>query len=301
MSGIQPGMYVGRKSYGCDIVFEVKRIYTDPDGTLVALVGALAARLLAHAPLSDLEVLAETRIAEAVKHSMEAARSHLLRSMQRRAMMQEARRSHKQGAEGDGAAPEAYMDIPGSVLHLDGDENYLKQCLKHYHELGVPVTGIHVPEEDQPRRVEELLREHRPDVLVMTGHDGFSRKSKKRDDLAGYYNSKYFIEAVRRARGLRPEKDGLVIFAGACQSYYEAIIEAGANYASSPERELIHCFDPVFVAEKLCFTPLAETAAVHEVIEATITGKKGIGGIETRGLLRLGMPATGAEISAHAG
>lgn len=34
----------------------------------------------------------------------------------------------------------------------------------------------------------------------------------------------------------------LVIFAGACQSYFEAIISAGANFASSPARILIDFF-----------------------------------------------------------
>ncbi len=33
--------------------------------------------------------------------------------------------------------------------------------------------------------------------------------------------------------------DELVIFAGACQSHYEEIIKAGANFASSPHRILM--------------------------------------------------------------
>lgn len=290
MQDITPGACVGRKSYGFDIVFRVKSLYTAQDGTEMAWVGALGARLMANAPVDDLELVSESRIAEVEKHSLETGRSHLLQSMRKRAAILEARRSREQNPSEDGQPSESFVDIPGSVLHMDGDSGYLEQCLKHYRELGVPVIGLHVPEEEQPRRVVALLKEHRPDMLVMTGHDGFSRKKNPREDLSSYYNSRHFVEAVSQARELRPEKDGLVIFAGACQSFYEAIIGAGANYASSPERELIHCFDPVFVAEKVCFTPLSETTPVQEVIEGTITGKKGIGGIETRGLFRLGMP-----------
>ncbi len=46
-------------------------------------------------------------------------------------------------------------------------------------------------------------------------------------------------------------KKNTVIFAGACQSYFEAIISAGANFASSPARILIDFLDPIMVAEKL--------------------------------------------------
>lgn len=36
--------------------------------------------------------------------------------------------------------------MPGKVLHLDGDEAYLKKCLNFYEKIGVPVYGIHCHE-----------------------------------------------------------------------------------------------------------------------------------------------------------
>ena len=42
--------------------------------------------------------------------------------------------------------------------------------------------------------------------------------------------------------------DKLVIIAGACQSNYEELIKAGANFASSPKRVNIHCLDPAIIA-----------------------------------------------------
>ena len=43
-------------------------------------------------------------------------------------------------------------------------------------------------------------------------------------------------------------------FAGACQSHFEALIRAGANFASSPSRINIHALDPVYVVGKISFT-----------------------------------------------
>jgi len=82
----------------------------------------------------------------------------------------------------------------------------------------------------------------------------------------------------------------LVIFAGACQSYFEAILAAGANFASSPTRIFIHAYDPVFIAEKVAFTPISKTVDINDAITASVTGHDGVGGVETRGKFRLGMP-----------
>ncbi|MFH4155732.1 sporulation peptidase YabG, partial [Acinetobacter baumannii] len=80
-----------------------------------------------------------------------------------------------------------------------------------------------------------------------------------------------------------PSLDQLVIFAGACQSHFEALIRAGANFASSPSRINIHALDPVYVVGKISFTSFMERVNVWDVVRNTITGEKGLGGIETRG------------------
>ncbi|GIW48721.1 MAG: hypothetical protein KatS3mg079_197 [Caloramator sp.] len=109
-------------------------------------------------------------------------------------------------------------------------------------------------------------------------------------NLDSYRNSRYFVEAVRRAREYEPSYDDLVIFAGACQSFYEALIEAGANFASSPNRVFIHAMDPVFVCEKIAFSSISKFLNPKEIVDSTITGIKGIGGLETRGKYREGLP-----------
>ena len=164
-----------------------------------------------------------------------------------------------------------------------------------YKRLGMDVTGLHVREHMQPRRIQKLLVEFCPDILVLTGHDGYLNKSGKFSNLDNYRNSKYFIESVKRARRYEPSFDDLVIFAGACQSFYEEILRAGANFASSPHRVLIHCLEPVFITEKVAFSPIDKLVSIKDVIDSTITGIKGIGGFVTRGKLREGRPSSPYE------
>ena len=36
--------------------------------------------------------------------------------------------------------------MPGKVLQIDGDKEYLELCLDVYTELGIPAVGIAIPE-----------------------------------------------------------------------------------------------------------------------------------------------------------
>jgi spore coat assembly protein len=139
--------------------------------------------------------------------------------------------------------------------------------------------------------VSRLLKKYSPDLLVLTGHDAYlKRKGRDFSDLNNYRNSRYFVEATRAARRYEPSRDELIIFAGACQSHYEALLEAGANFASSPQRVFIHALDPVFVVKVVANTPIHAIANVSEAIASTFSGFDGIGGVESRGKLRLGLP-----------
>ena len=108
--------------------------------------------------------------------------------------------------------------------------------------------------------------------------------------INNYRNSYNFLKAVKEARKWQPDLDTLVIFAGACQSNYEALMKAGANYASSPGRIMIHALDPVFIVEKIACSRIDVVVPIEEILDQTITGVKGIGGFETRGKFRWAMP-----------
>jgi len=176
------------------------------------------------------------------------------------------------------------------VLHIDGDEDYLNLCLTTYRQLDIEAYGVSLAEKEQSRRIYGLLVKHNPDILVITGHDGLLKDKRDFNSIDNYRNSRYFIDSVKNARRFEPSLDDLVIFAGACQSHYEGILRAGANFASSPHRVFIHALDPVFIIEKVAFTSINKIISAKDVIAATITGIKGIGGVETRGKFREGLP-----------
>ena len=56
-----------------------------------------------------------------------------------------------------------------------------------------------------------------------------AHKRNSQDNL----HSLDFVEAIKKAREYQPDKDALVIFAGACQSYYELLVASGANFANN--------------------------------------------------------------------
>lgn len=280
----KPGDKVARKSYGKDLCFIV--VETDEESD-VAILKGVDVRLIADAPLSDLESVSddELREFETRANNME---HECMRLIQSRRTVDGEKRSLRFEARFE-SNPD-FFERPGRVLHLDGDGTYLQKCLQVYQELGIRATGQHIAESQMPSRVKSLLETYEPDILIVTGHDGVIRKGKDLADISNYRNSQNFVKTVRTARKHARSMDDLVIIAGACQSHFEAILDAGANFASSPQRIMIHALDPVFIAEKVAFTPINETINVYDVVRATYTGTDGVGGIESRGKYRLGLP-----------
>ena len=109
---------------------------------------------------------------------------------------------------------------------------------------------------------------------------GMIKKEREYNDIYNYRNSKYFIETVKEARRFERENaQEIVIFAGACQSYFEALIMAGANFASSPARILIDFLDPLIIAEKVATTDYLKYITMQDVEKELRDGKRGVGGI----------------------
>ena len=168
----------------------------------------------------------------------------------------------------------------GKILHLDGDRKYSEKSLKYYQKMGLKAIVKNIPENRQPKLVYNLLNFYKPDVLVITGHDGMFQREKGYNDIYNYRNSRHFIETVKEARRYeRENKCDIVIFAGACQSYYEALIMAGANFASSPARILIDFLDPLIIAEKVATTDYRKYVTIGDVEVELRDGRRGVGGI----------------------
>ncbi|MFC4620356.1 sporulation peptidase YabG [Camelliibacillus cellulosilyticus] len=282
--GIGIGDLVARKSYKCDVIFRVVKIDTEKG---VAELAGEDLRLCADSPLDDLEPISkEEREANEKKQKKLEARSNQLFRQDYQFLKAKREYTSTNGYR----ERLAYFEMPGRVLHIDGDPYYLKKCLRVYERLNVPVIGKHVKEEEMPNIVPELVRHIHPDILVLTGHDAYVKSKGSEDDIKAYRHSAHFIRTVKEVRYNIPHLDQLVIFAGACQSHFELLIRSGANFASSPTRINIHALDPVYLVSKISFTPFTDHVNVWDVLHNTLSGTEGLGGVETRGLLRTGMP-----------
>lgn len=128
---------------------------------------------------------------------------------------------------------------------------------------------------------------YNPDILIVTGHDAMLKNGTNYNNIYNYRNSRHFINTVREARKWESNSDKLVIFAGACQSFYEAIISAGADFASSPGRILIDFVDPLIVAEKIAITDEYKFVTSNEISREIREGVKGVSGIGAKGKKKL--------------
>lgn len=253
MNKIKKGDIVGRISYNKDIIFIVEDIR---DKKNVILKGAFE-RIIADSDINDLELMDQ-------------------REMSLKEKIKEFKLKKQENRMNE-------IGINGKILHLDGDKRYSEKSIKYYQKMGVNAIVKNIPENRQPRVVYNLLKMYKPDILVITGHDGMIRKEYGYYDIYNYRNSRHFIATVKEAR--RYEKDtntDLAIFAGACQSYFEAIMEAGANFASSPARILIDILDPLIIAKKIAITDGFKYIRIEDIESELRDGKRGVGGTGAR-------------------
>lgn len=269
MKKIKKGDIVARKSYGKDIIFYVKKIIKTKRENIAILCGLLE-RIEADSKIEDLEIIDE-RI---VKKNLEKQDEKVKERINKNRIIEEEKRLKQK-------------IVTGKILHLDGDKRYSQKSYNYYKKLGLNATVKNIPEYKQPKVVYNLLKIYNPDILVITGHDGMIKRGTNYNDIYNYRNSKHFIDTVKEARRYDKEKGKkLVIFAGACQSYFEALISAGANFASSPARILIDFLDPLIVAEKVATTEEYKYIVIDDITNELRDGKKGVGGIGSYGKMK---------------
>lgn len=252
---IKIGDYVTRKSYQNDIVFKV----IDIQGDNFILCGACI-RLLADSPYNDL-VLYEDNTSDDDFCTTFNEYKTLDRS--------------------------EYFYLPGKVLHIDGDENFLSKCMNFYKKNKIKAYGLYSLESELADNIYGYLEKYNPDILVITGHDAMY---KKRRSNGNYKNTDNFIRAISEARRFEKSHEKLLIIAGACQSNYEELIKAGANFASSPKRINIHALDPAIIACSLAFADKNTNIDLINILEKTKYGVEGMGGIITTGTMYIGYP-----------
>ena len=254
---INIGDFVTRNSYNNDTIFKVVDIKSD-----IAILKGVDIRLFADSKLSDLVKC------EYVNKDDEIECSLIIKEQLDRS---------------------EYFYLPAKVLHIDGDKDYLNRCLDFYKNANIYANGEHINERDLPNVIYKLLKKYKPDILIITGHDSIN-KSKDINDINNYKNSKNFVKSVFQAREYEKSHEKLVIIAGACQSDYEALIKAGANFASSPKRINIHALDPAIIAVNLALTERGTEINLIELLDKTKYGKDGMGGLKSTGMMYVGYP-----------
>ena len=277
MTKIKKGDIVARKSYGKDIIFSVKRIIKTANGDIAILCG-LVKRIEADSKVEDLEIIDKN----IVKQRLEKVDEEINKRADEKA------KRYKIGIISNENTELKQKIITGKILHLDGDRRYSQKSYYYYKKLGLNAIVKNIPEYKQPKEIYKLLKIYNPDILIITGHDGMIKRGTNYNDLYNYRNSKYFIDTVKEARRYDKENNKkTVIFAGACQSYFEAIMLAGANFASSPARILIDFLDPLVVAEKVATTEQYKYITIDDIVKELRDGKKRVGGIGANGKMKM--------------
>ena len=249
------GDLVTRNSYNNDIVFEI----IDIDNNICYLRGVYV-RLCADSEMNDLKKYSMSKEEDEFNPSLDD-----YRNLDRN----------------------EFFYLPGRVLHIDGDKIFLDKCMDFYKKNQIKAYGFFMDEAEIPNIVLEYLEKYNPDILVLTGHDALYRKKRGNDN---YKNTSSFVMAVKEARKYEKSHEKLIIVAGACQSNYEDLIKAGANFASSPKRINIHALDPAIIAGSLSFSDKNKPIDLINILKKTKYGTDGIGGIITNGTMYIGYP-----------
>ena len=258
------GDLVTRKSYNNDMVF---RIVDIRDGQ--AILSGFNIRLVADAYMDDLVIYKEEKEKLIKDDSNFVERLNDFVRLDR----------------------DEYFYLPGKILHIDADQDYLDRCMKFYKDMNILSYGLVMKESDIASSLFEHLEDIKPDVLVITGHDAFyDKKNLDYKSMKNYKNSSNFVDAVKVARNYEKDQEKLIIIAGACQSNYEELIKSGANFASSPKRINIHALDPAIIASSVSLSSKSKPINLLEMLDKTKSGKDGMGGIITNGTMYVGYP-----------
>ncbi|MEG0994384.1 MAG: sporulation peptidase YabG [Bacilli bacterium] len=254
------GDLVTRNSYGNDVVFRIVRLYEEK-----AVLKGVNIRLIADAFIDDLEkvtdknVITDKTIVESFRNSVKLDRDN-------------------------------YFYLPGKILHLDTDSDYLDRSLMFYKDINLKAIGYCIDKDISFEELKEWLEKHKPDILVLTGHDAYYKKLGKENNINAYKSSSNFKRMINIAREYEKSQDKLIIIAGACQSCYEELIKAGANFASSPKRVNIHALDPAVISSSVALTERSSNIDLLNILDKTKYGPKGMGGIITKGTMYVGYP-----------
>lgn len=282
MKKFRKGDIVGRISYNKDVIFEITNIIKTSNNKDIYILKGLTHRIEADSPAEDLEIIDKRIVNKKVKHIENQILERIEKYMQDEGYSIKTRKKFFNFSDDN---KRGFKKIyTGRILHLDGDKRYSNKSMKYYKSLGLDAIVKNIPENKQAKVIRMLLDRYNPDIIVITGHDGMIKKGTGFNDIYNYRNSRHFINTVYEARKWCEGKSkDVAIFAGACQSYYEAIMSAGANFASSPKRIMIDFIDPLIVAERIALTDNTRYLTIRDIEEELRDGRDGVDGIGSMG------------------
>ena len=187
---IKVGDIVSRNKYNNDTLFRVEKIEDD-----IYYLCGISIRLCADSELSDLKK----------EDSINEDRSNEEKFLEE---LNNDKKSYR----------DDYFYIPGKILHIDGDNEYLQKCLRFYKSAGIVAYGVYEKEENLYLNILKYLKDIKPDILIITGHDAYYNLKGNTENQKAYKNSDNFAKAVQIARNYEESYDKLKIIAGACQS-----------------------------------------------------------------------------------
>ena len=167
---------------------------------------------------------------------------------------------------------------------------YFKKCCSLYKKLNLTVDAYCIKECHQPLFISELLSLHHPDILILTGHDSMTKEKRYSMTPSDYKNSRFLNRLRRHGRSIKIMMILLYLLEGVNRICPEALMNAGANFASAPKRSLINIYDPVYVASILSTSSISTVIDLNVLLESGLFTDTDIGGLETRGKSRIIKP-----------
>ena len=269
MDKIKKGDIVTRNSYGNNILFYVEDIVKSRGMSPIVILKGVTIRIEASANPEDLRLESK----KIIKRELEEFENRI--NTKAKTLME--------FYNGKESSRRLFNENNSLIMHLDGDKKYAEKSAKIYDKFKLHAIVKNIKENKQPYEIRNLLNKYNPDVVVITGHDGMIKKGYRYNDIYNYRNSKFFVKTVQEIRNWEQGENRIAVFAGAYQSYYEAIIGAGANFASSPARILIDFMDPIIIAQRIANTPENKYITIEDIKNNLRDGERGVSGIGSYG------------------
>ena len=132
-------------------MFSVKRILKiDKNKKIAILIGIVDVRIVADAPLEDLEIVSKK---EQMQKELDSEK-RILNIIEKEKQRADNRRKE--------------IIHTGRILHLDGDKKYSQKSIMYYKKMGLNAIVRNIPEYKQPKVVYRLLTIYNPDIVVIT-------------------------------------------------------------------------------------------------------------------------------------